>query len=85
MHHCFHEKEVDDNLIDVVGHKNKTNMLLIMDKIHNKINTKTIQISSGSLAEGLDLPGSDIPLDVMYVLSDSKVIQDAQLFSWKKK
>jgi hypothetical protein len=60
-------------------------MLLIMDKIHNKINTKTIQISSGNLAEGLDLPGSDIPLDVMYVLSDSKVIQDAQLFSWKKK
>jgi hypothetical protein len=24
MHHCFHEKEVDDNLIDVAGHKNRT-------------------------------------------------------------
>lgn len=35
-----------------------------------------VQISSGSLAEELDLPGSD--LDVMYLFKDVDVIQDVR-------
>ncbi|CAC5388616.1 unnamed protein product [Mytilus coruscus] len=41
--------------------------------IYNAINDKTL-ISSGSLAEGLDLPGSD--LDIMYVLTNVDVIDN---------
>jgi predicted nucleotidyltransferase len=33
-------------------------------------------VSSGSLAEGLDLPGSDI--DIMFVLNTVQVIQNVQ-------
>jgi hypothetical protein len=47
-----------------------------MDKIHNKVNTNTTRVSGGSLAEGLDLPGSDI--DIMSVLNGVQVIQNVQ-------
>jgi DNA polymerase sigma len=67
-----HEKEVYDNLIKVVGSevdiRIRQNILLIIDKISNKINTDITEVSSGSLAEGLDLPGSDV--DIMFVLND---------------
>ena len=75
-----HEKEVYDNLIKVVGSEMdiriRQNILLIIDKISNKVNTDITQVSSGSLAEGLDLPGSDI--DCMCVLNAVTVIQDVQ-------
>jgi len=65
-----HENEVYDKLVRVVGSEMdiriRQNMFLIKDKIYNKVNTEKTQVSSGSLAEGLDLPGSDI--DVMYIL-----------------
>jgi predicted nucleotidyltransferase len=51
-------------------------MLLIRDKIGNKVNTNITTVSSGSLAEGLDLPGSDI--DIMLVLNNVQVIQNGQ-------
>ena len=55
-----HEKEVYDNLIRVVGSEMDTrirqNMFLIKDRIFNKVNKNITQVSSGSLAEGLDLP-----------------------------
>jgi DNA polymerase sigma len=43
----------------------RQNVLLIKDKIRNKVDTDFTQVSSGSLAEGLDLPGSD--MDIMLV------------------
>jgi hypothetical protein len=56
------EKEIYDNLIRIVGSEMdiriRQNAILIMDKIFNKVCTNGIRVSSGSLAEGLDLPGS---------------------------
>jgi hypothetical protein len=54
-----HEKEVYDNLVRVVGSEMdiriRQNMFLIKDKIRNKVNTNITTVSSGSLAEGLNL------------------------------
>ena len=54
-----HEKEVYDNLIRVVGSEMdiriRQNIFLIMDKINDNEDTEITQLSSGSLAEGLDL------------------------------
>jgi hypothetical protein len=75
-----HGKEVYDNLISVVGSEMdiriRQNVLLIFDKVFNNLNTNTTQVSSGSLAEGLDLPGSDI--DTMYVFNFVNILQNAQ-------
>ena len=75
-----HEKEVYDNLIRVVGSEMdiriRQNMFLMKDRIVNKVNKYITQVSSGSLAEGLDLPGSD--MDVMVVLNYVQVIQNVQ-------
>ena len=75
-----HEKEFYDNLIRVVGSEMdiriRQNMFLINDKIFNQLNTDVTQVSSGSLAEGLDLPGSDI--DIMFVFNDVQIIQNVQ-------
>jgi len=74
------EKEVYDNLIRVVGSEMdiriRQNMLFIIDKLFNKVNTELTQVSSGSLAEGLNLPGSDV--DVMFVLNPVQVLQNVQ-------
>ena len=74
------EKEIYDKLIRVVVSevdiRIRQNMLLIIDKIFNKVRTNIIRVSSGSLAEGLDLPGSDI--DIMGVLNSVQVIQNVQ-------
>jgi hypothetical protein len=54
-----HEKDIYDNLIRVVGSEMdiriRQNVLLIKDKISNKLSTNITIVSSGSLAEGLDL------------------------------
>jgi hypothetical protein len=75
-----HEKEVYDNLTRVVGSEMdiriRQNMFLIKDKIINTVDTLITQVSSGSLAEGLDLPGSDI--DVMFVFNAVQVIQNVR-------
>jgi hypothetical protein len=75
-----HEKEVYDNLISVVGSEMdiriRQNVLLIQDKIYNRVNTSTTIVSSGSLAEGLDLPGSD--LDIMLVYNHVHILQNVQ-------
>jgi hypothetical protein len=47
-----------------------------MDKIYNKVRIEETKVSSGSLVEGLDLPGSD--KDIMIVLSDFQIIQNVQ-------
>ena len=75
-----HEKEVYDNLISVVGSEMdiriRQNVFLIMDKIYNRVNTTKHMVSSGSLAEGLDLHGSD--LDIMIILNIVTILQNAQ-------
>ena len=74
------EKEVYDNLVRVVGSemdvKTRQNMFLIKDTIRNKVDTDFTQVSSGSLAEGLDLPGSD--MDVMLVFNYVHILQNVQ-------
>jgi hypothetical protein len=74
------EKEVYDNLIRVVGSEMdiriRQNMLLIKDMISNKVNINITFVSSGSLAEGLDLPGSD--LDLMIVMNGVHIIQNVK-------
>ena len=74
------EKEVYDNLINVVGSEMdiriRQNMFLIKDKIFNKMDIPITQVSSGSLAEGLDLPGSD--MDIMLVLNNVHILQNVQ-------
>ena len=74
------EKEVYDNLISVVGSEMdiriRQNMFLIKDKIINKMEISRTKVSSGSLAEGLDLPGSD--MDIMIVLNNVHILQNVQ-------
>jgi hypothetical protein len=74
------EKEVYDNLVRVVGSEMdiriRQNIFLITDKIYNKVTPNIIRVSSGSLAEGLDLPGSD--MDIMLVLQCVQIIQNVQ-------
>ena len=74
------QKEVYDNLITVVGSEMdiriRQNMFLIKDKIFNKKDIPMTQVSSGSLAEGLDLPGSD--MDIMLVLNNVHILQNVQ-------
>ena len=76
----LHEKEVYDNLISVVGSEMdiriRQNAFLIEDKIYNIVNTEITQVSSGSLAEGLDLPGSDV--DIMIVFNIVNILQNVQ-------
>ena len=75
-----HEKGIYDNLIRVVGSemdiRTRQNMLLIKATIRNKVDTNFTQVSSGSLAEGLDLPGSD--MDIMLVFHNVHILQNEQ-------
>jgi hypothetical protein len=45
----------------------RQNIFLIKDRIYNNGDSEITHVSSGSLAEGLDLPGSD--LDIMFLLN----------------
>jgi hypothetical protein len=66
------EKEVYNNLIRIVGSEMdiriRQNIFLIQDKIYNKVYTERTRVSSGSLGEGLDFPGSD--QDIMVLLNE---------------
>ncbi|XP_076084349.1 uncharacterized protein LOC143055085 [Mytilus galloprovincialis] len=63
------ENHLVNHLIRTIGTEidiRKRQLLFSLhDKIYNKSDENKTQISSGSLAEGLDLPGSD--LDIMFV------------------
>ncbi|VDI14241.1 Hypothetical predicted protein, partial [Mytilus galloprovincialis] len=65
----FIENDLVKHLIRTVGTEldiRKRQLLFILhDKINNANYENKTQISSGSLAEGLDLPGSDV--DIMFV------------------
>ncbi|XP_063405890.1 uncharacterized protein LOC134689852 [Mytilus trossulus] len=54
--------------------RKRQQLSIIKDLIINKTKPLLTFISSGSLAEGIDLPGSDI--DIMYVIDDVEVLRD---------
>ncbi|CAC5371213.1 unnamed protein product [Mytilus coruscus] len=77
------EKYLYDHLVKTVGTeidiRNRQRLFIIQDMIYNATITHRAQqrrISSGSLAEGLDLPGSD--LDIMSLMNDVNVIQNVR-------
>lgn len=69
------------NLVKTVGTeidmRIRQQLFIILDMIRNnrKISSTVTQISSGSLAEGLVLPGSDT--DIMFIIEDVDVKKDA--------
>jgi hypothetical protein len=75
-----HEKEIYDNLVRVVRSemdiKIRQNTFLIKDMISSQVHLHITSVSSGSLAEGLDLPGSD--MDIMYVFNNVNILQNVQ-------
>ncbi|VDI71241.1 Hypothetical predicted protein [Mytilus galloprovincialis] len=60
--------------------RKRQNLFITKDMIQNEIllniGMKITVISSGSLAEGIDLPGSD--MDIMYVIKDVDIIRDVR-------
>ncbi|XP_063443284.1 uncharacterized protein LOC134723654 [Mytilus trossulus] len=56
--------------------RNRQRLCIINDMIYNATSDTLTRISSGSLAEGLDLPGSD--RDVMHVINTVDVIQNTR-------
>ncbi|VDI28085.1 Hypothetical predicted protein [Mytilus galloprovincialis] len=73
------ERYLYQNLVNTVGTeidiRKRQQLFIIQDMICNAQAQKThTHISSGSLAEGLDLPGSDI--DIMFVINKVDVIRD---------
>ncbi|XP_063418437.1 uncharacterized protein LOC134701237 [Mytilus trossulus] len=75
------EKCLYEQLVQIVGTeidiRNRQRLFIINDRIFNSacVFDRT-QISSGSLAEGLDLPGSD--MDIMYVVNSIEIIQNEE-------
>ncbi|VDI76174.1 Hypothetical predicted protein [Mytilus galloprovincialis] len=71
------EKYLYKNLVKTIGAeidiRKRQRLFIIQDMIHNACIPELTQISSGSLAEGLDLPGSD--MDIMYVEHLIDVVQ----------
>ncbi|CAC5415355.1 unnamed protein product [Mytilus coruscus] len=76
----FEEINLYKQLINTVGTeidiRNRQRLCIIHDMIYNATSDNHTRISSGSLAEGLDLPGSD--RDVMYVINNVDVIQNTR-------
>ncbi|XP_063408304.1 uncharacterized protein LOC134691674 [Mytilus trossulus] len=74
------EKYLYEQLVHTVGTKidirKRQRLFIILDRIINTGLANRTHIASGSLAEGLDLPGSD--LDIMYVLNDLEVIRNVK-------
>ncbi|CAC5426016.1 unnamed protein product [Mytilus coruscus] len=72
------QKYLYEHLVKTVGTeidiRKRQRLFIIQDLIRNVLSTDYTQISSGSLAEGLDLPGSD--LDIMFVIHDVDVIHN---------
>ncbi|XP_071150311.1 uncharacterized protein [Mytilus edulis] len=82
---CFEtnprEKCLYEHLIQTVGTeidiRKRQRLFIIQDRIYNSACAFNLtQISSGSLAEGLNLPGSD--MDTMYVHNDIEVPQNVK-------
>ncbi|VDI64477.1 Hypothetical predicted protein [Mytilus galloprovincialis] len=71
------EKYLYDHLVKTVGTeidiRKRQRLFIIHDMIANACVSGSTKISSGSLAEGLDLPGSD--RDIMYVIESFDILQ----------
>ncbi|XP_076080265.1 uncharacterized protein LOC143051141 [Mytilus galloprovincialis] len=72
------EKYLYEQLVETIGTeidiRTRQRLFIIKDMISNTYSTNRTQISSGSLSEGLNLPGSD--MDIMYVLHEFQVVQN---------
>ncbi|XP_063408324.1 uncharacterized protein LOC134691692 [Mytilus trossulus] len=72
------EKYMYELLVQTVGSeidiRTRQRLFIIQDMIYNVCTPPITQISSGSLSEGFDLPGSDI--DIMYVCHHLDVVQN---------
>ncbi|VDI40027.1 Hypothetical predicted protein [Mytilus galloprovincialis] len=72
------EKYLYQNLVETVGTeidiRSRQRLCIIDDMIYNSSYTCQTRITSGSLGEGLDLPGSDI--DIMYIMHHVDVINN---------
>ncbi|CAC5383825.1 unnamed protein product [Mytilus coruscus] len=73
------ERYLYEYLVNTVGTetdiRKRQQLFVVKDRIYNKA-VSEITISSGSLSEGFDLPGSDI--DIMFVIGDVDVIRDVR-------
>ncbi|CAC5373832.1 unnamed protein product [Mytilus coruscus] len=74
------DKFLYEHLVHTVGTeidmRKRQQLFIIQDMIDNTVQSRVTSIWSGSLAEGLDLPGSDF--DMMYVIKDVDVIRDVR-------
>ncbi|XP_071144203.1 uncharacterized protein [Mytilus edulis] len=74
------ERNLYEHLVNIAGTeidmRKRQQLFMTHDKIQNeiKLGSEFTEITAGSLAEGLDLPGSDI--DIMYVIKDIEVKRD---------
>lgn len=71
------KKHLYEHLVQIVGTEldiRKTQRLFIIRDLIFRASGRCTQISSGSLAEGIDLPGSD--MEVMYLINDTDVIRN---------
>ncbi|XP_052086257.1 uncharacterized protein LOC127723606 [Mytilus californianus] len=79
------EKDLFEHLVKIVGTeidiRTRQRLFIVQDMIFNLTNDDT-QISSGSLAEGLDLPGSD--LDIMFVCNQVVVKRNVRDTKYSK-
>ncbi|CAC5362072.1 unnamed protein product [Mytilus coruscus] len=77
---AFKEKYLYEHLVNTVGTeidiRTRQRLFIVMDMINNVDLPDGTRISSGSLAEGLDLPGSD--QDVMFVKYNVRVLRNIQ-------
>ncbi|VDI82457.1 Hypothetical predicted protein [Mytilus galloprovincialis] len=73
------EQYLYEQLVQIVGTeidiRKRQRLFILFDMYINACMLDRAHISSGSLAEGIDLPGSDI--DIMYVIRNIYVIQNA--------
>ncbi|VDI76260.1 Hypothetical predicted protein [Mytilus galloprovincialis] len=74
------DKYLYEHLVETIGTeieiRTRQRLFIIKDMISNAYPTQRPQISSGSLSEGLNLPGSDI--DIMFVVPECEVVQNAR-------
>ncbi|XP_063405887.1 uncharacterized protein LOC134689848 [Mytilus trossulus] len=69
-----------ENLVHIAGNeidmRKRQQLFIIKDMITNIPESGITNISSGSLAEGIDLPGSD--MDIMFVIKEVDIIRDVR-------
>lgn len=77
----FHAEYLYNQLVQTVGKETdiryRQRLFIIEDVIRNIIRPSFTRFVSGSLSEGLDLPGSDI--DIMYVVPLAEAVSDTQI------